>query len=124
MKSSRAGMIAAFSLTLYCTASAFAHTKVAETIPADGDTLEQSPPVIEIHFEHPVHLTAVALLEGGKSERKLEFTPHGSDTSFKLPNPDLHPGRNEIRWKALSSDGHVISGSLILVIDRAVVDSD
>lgn len=124
MKSSPARVIAAFSLLLYCAAAAFAHTKIAETIPANGSTLEQSPPVIEIRFEHPVHLAAVVLLESGDAERKLEFTPHGSDTTFTLPNPNLHSGRNEIRWKALSSDGHVISGSLILVINRAVTDSD
>ena len=30
--------------------------------------------------------------------------------------PELAPGRNEIRWTALSADGHVIEGSLIIVL--------
>lgn len=98
---------------------ALAHTPVAGTSPADGSVLARSPRVIEINFREAAHLTSAVVLDQAKSERKLAFTPAGSAISFKLANPQLERGRNEIRWKALSRDGHVISGSLVIVIEPA-----
>lgn len=93
-----------------------AHTTVASTSPQSGSVLDQSPPLIEIKFRDAASLTSVVVLEAGKPDRRLQFTPIGSATSFKIQDPGLGSGRNEIQWKALSMDGHVISGSLILMI--------
>lgn len=111
----------AIAATLFglCAALALAHTTVVSTLPKNGSVLEQSPAVIEIKFRDPVRLTSVVVLEAGKPERKLEFTPGSSAAAFKLQDPRLGPGRNEIQWKALSHDGHAISGSLTLVINSA-----
>jgi copper resistance protein C len=111
-------------ILLQFTMPALAHTTVTGTKPKSGSVLEGSPPVVEINFKHAVHLTSVVVLEAGKAERKLAFTPSGAATSFRLPAPNLGRGRSEIRWKALSSDGHVISGSLILVIKPATTKID
>jgi len=94
-----------------------AHTTVASTSPQNGAVLAASPPVIEISFRAPANLTSVVVVAPGQAERKLEFTPKGSATSFSIPHPALVAGRNEIQWKALSRDGHVINGSLVLTID-------
>lgn len=104
-------------LLLLLMAPAFAHTTVAATIPRNGSVLKQSPDVVEIQFAHAARLTSATLLGEGGQERRLEFTPTGSSESFNFPEPGLVPGRNEIRWKALSDDGHVISGSLIYTIE-------
>jgi copper resistance protein C len=112
----RSVIVALAALLLPATA-AFAHTTVASTSPKNGAVLAASPPVIEISFRAAANLTSVVVVAPGQPERKLEFTPKGSATSFKLPNPALVAGRNEIQWKALSKDGHVINGSLVLVID-------
>jgi methionine-rich copper-binding protein CopC len=109
---------------LQFTLPAFAHTAVTGTKPKSGSVLAASPPVVEINFEHAAHLASVVVLEAGKAERQLAFTPSGAATSFRLPAPALGPGRNEIRWKALSIDGHVVSGSLILVIKPATTKID
>jgi methionine-rich copper-binding protein CopC len=101
-------------------ALALAHTTVISTSPKSGSVLDQSPAVIEINFREAARLTSVVVLEAGKPERQLEFTPGGSAVSFKLQDPQLAPGRNEIQWKALSHDGHAINGSLILTIKPAV----
>ena len=99
---------------------AHAHTNVASTSPKNGAVLEQSPPTIKINFEHPVRMTSVVVLAAaGQPERKLQFSPTESASTFTVTDPALAPGRNEIQWKALSRDGHVISGSLILVIKPA-----
>jgi copper resistance protein C len=94
------------------TFDAAAHTMLASSTPPSGATLEQSPPSIEMKFHHPLNLTAVVVVDASKTERKLEFAPHAAATAFQLPNPQLVPGHNEIKWKGLSKDGHVVTGSL------------
>jgi len=93
-----------------------AHTTLESSTPPSGATLEQSPASIEIRFHHPLNLTAVTVVDAGKTERKLEFAPHAAATTFQLPNPQLVAGHNEIKWKGLSKDGHVVTGSLIYEI--------
>ena len=115
----RARTCAALLLMLATVASTFeaaAHTTLESSSPPSGATLEQSPPLIEMQFHSPINLTSVVVVDAGKAERKLEFTPHASSPVFKLPNPQLAPGRNEIAWKGLSKDGHVVSGSLVFEI--------
>jgi copper resistance protein C len=96
-----------------------AHT-TATTSPKSGTSLAKSPPAVEIKFEHEASLTSVVVIEAGKPDRKLEFSPKGSAKIFAIANANLATGRNEIQWKALSKDGHVVSGSIILVIDPAL----
>jgi methionine-rich copper-binding protein CopC len=110
--------LGAILLTLV-TAVSFAHT-VATTAPKTGASLAQSPPVIEITFAHEASLTSVAVIAAGTPERKLEFAPKGSAKVFTIANANLAAGRSEIQWKALSKDGHVISGSIVLTIDPAL----
>jgi len=98
------------------TAPALAHSTVKSTEPKSGSILLQSPAEVVINFNEPARLTSVVLAEAGMAERKLDFTPAGSATTFTLPAPKLGSGRNEIKWKALSKDGHPISGSIIIVI--------
>jgi methionine-rich copper-binding protein CopC len=116
--------IAAAIILLQFTMPAIAHTAVAGTKPKSGSVLAASPPVVEINFEHTTHLTSVVVLEAGKAQRSLAFTPSGGARSFRLPVPKLGPGRSEIQWKALSSDGHVVSGLLVLVIKPATTKID
>src|SRR4030095_13283415 len=105
------------ALTLFGPAfQAAAHTGVQSTTPPSGATLEQSPPAIEIRFHAAINLTAVVVCDASRAERKREFTPHGSPTTFQLPTPQLAPGHNEVRWKGLSKDGHVVTGTLVYEI--------
>ncbi|HKU16080.1 MAG TPA: copper resistance CopC family protein [Steroidobacteraceae bacterium] len=95
---------------------AAAHTTLESSTPPSGATLEQSPPVIEMKFHQPINLTSVVVVAAGKAGRKLDFTPRASAAVFQLPDPQLRPGRNEITWKGLSKDGHVVTGSLVFEI--------
>jgi copper resistance protein C len=102
-------------LALLLSAPAFqaaAHSTVQSTSPPSGATLEQSPPAIEMRFHEAVSLTAVVVVDASKAERKIEFTPHGSATVFQLTKPQFAPGHNEVKWKGLSKDGHVVTGTL------------
>lgn len=97
----------------------FAHSTVRSTEPASGTILPMSPPEIVIHFDGPTRLISVAVSAAGADERKLSFEPKGDAASFTIAAPELVPGRNEVVWRALSKDGHPISGTIILVIKPA-----
>ena len=109
-------MLGAAALMFLQCLPAYAHPTVKGTLPRDGAVLQESPPVVEIEFAHAARLTSGVTSGDDKTERRLEFTPAGSAISFKIPEPGLGLGRNEIRWKALADDGHVIDGSLTIII--------
>ena len=96
-----------------------AHSTVKRTDPASGSILAASPAAVVLELNEPARLTSVVVVLADRPERKLEFTPAGSSTTFTIDRPELAPGRNEIRWKALSKDGHPVGGSIILVIKPA-----
>lgn len=104
---------------LLASAAALAHTSLTRTSPANGAMLDTSPPVIEMSFREAVRLTSVVVVKPDRTQLTLAFTPEGSAAVFTVNRPQLAPGRNEIRWKALSKDGHVMSGTLLLTLKPA-----
>jgi copper resistance protein C len=96
-----------------------AHTTVERTNPADGAVLERSPQQIEIKFKHSVHMTSIVVIAVDQTERKLTFSPTAGAETVIIDNPGLQVGRNEIRWTALSKDGHVINGTVVYIIKPA-----
>jgi copper resistance protein C len=110
--------LAAVGLAGATTASvALGHTTIESSEPRNNAVLGASPAQIRIRFEHPAMLTSVAVEAAGQKARRLEFEPMTSALDFTLLDPQLVPGRNEIRWKGLSDDGHVIGGTLVFVVD-------
>lgn len=112
--------LAAALLAVLCLwpGAAFAHSALKRSEPASGSVLAASPPSVVLVFGEEARLTSVVAVAEGQSERKLAFAPEGSATSFTVAEPALSPGRNEIRWKALSQDGHPVSGTVVLVIRK------
>ncbi|HTO75491.1 MAG TPA: copper resistance CopC family protein [Thermoanaerobaculia bacterium] len=109
-------VVIAAALFACLVARGFAHSTLKKTVPASGSVLTASPEEVRIEFNEPARLTSVVVESAGQNERRLEFAPSGSATSFTIREPKLANGRNEVRWKALSKDGHPISGTIILVI--------
>lgn len=107
-------------LSLTLAAAAFAHTSATSTSPKSGSVLDASPATIGITFKEAARLTSVVVHQEGKPERKLTFTPNGSATEFTIENPGLEPGKSEVRWTALSKDGHVVKGVIVLTVKAAV----
>ncbi|MEZ5958578.1 MAG: copper resistance protein CopC [Hyphomonadaceae bacterium] len=97
---------------------AAAHTTLEQTSPASGSVLTESPAQLTLTFGEPTRLTSVAVATAS-GERRLDFTPAGSATTFTVASPQLAAGRNEIRWRALSRDGHPVDGSIIIVVRPA-----
>lgn len=103
-------------LCLLWISPASAHTALLGSTPNSGSTLVDSPAVIELEFREAARLTSAVLIDGSGNKRKLEFAVGGGPNVYRLLEPKLVTGRNEIQWKALSKDGHVVSGSLVLTL--------
>jgi methionine-rich copper-binding protein CopC len=99
---------------------AFGHTSVNAAIPKSGSELAASPPTIEIQFHEGAKLTSLVVLGADKKERKLDFVASDKPNTFRVSDPKLTTGLNEIQWKALSKDGHVASGKLTYTIKPTV----
>jgi methionine-rich copper-binding protein CopC len=115
MKRFLAALVAALALF---GVSALAHTTLQSSAPASGSVLTQSPERMTLTFSEPTRLTSVAVATAS-GERRLDFTPSGSATTFTVAAPNLTVGRNEVRWRALSRDGHPVEGSIIIVVRPA-----
>lgn len=116
-------MLALGAALVLAAAPALAHSTVKSTVPVSGSVLPASPAEVTINFNEDARVTSIVVVEAGRPERKLDFMPAGSTTSVMVHNPGLATGRNEIQWKALSKDGHPISGSIIIVIKPGATPS-
>lgn len=110
-----ARILFAVLMSLLATA-VLAHSTVKSTVPANGATLTASPPQVVINFNEPTRLVSVTATSTGTEEKKLQFSPANEAASFTIAAPQLATGRHEIKWRALSKDGHPISGTIVLVI--------
>lgn len=109
--------MAAAALLAITGSTALAHTTLQRSTPASGSVLTASPPALTLTFADPLQVTAITLVTAS-GERNLTFRPGGSARTFTVLRPRLDPGRNEVRWRALSQDGHVMEGSVIIVLRR------
>ena len=105
--------------SLLASEPALAHSNLKSTNPASGSVVTTSPFVIELNFGEEVRLTSVVIVKPDGTQLPLTFTPEGSAVAFAVKRPELASGKNEILWKALSKDGHVVSGTFVLTLKPA-----
>lgn len=96
--------------------AAAAHTMLHGSSPASGSILAASPKEITLTFMEPTRLASVSVEGPGRPERRLKVLTKGAASVIVIPKPQLVPGRNSIRWRAVSADGHVVAGEIILVV--------
>lgn len=104
---------------MFLALTALAHSTLKSTVPATGSVLPASPAEVVINFNEPARLTSVVVSTAGAGERKLQFKPTGEAASFTVADPQLQSGSNEIKWRALSKDGHPINGTIVIAVKPA-----
>lgn len=105
------------AVLMFAAVVAFAHTSAISTTPKSGSVLDASPPAISITFKEAARLTAVSVVHlDSKAQRKLTFAPSGNATEFKIDDPQLPAGKSVVSWTALSKDGHVVKGAIVLTV--------
>ncbi len=89
--------------------TAFAHSKLNTTEPADGAVLAQAPPHIVLTFAKRIRLTRVRMTHDAGDTVDLDLGEQTAfATRFELPLKDMGSGLYRIEWRGLSGDGHAM----------------
>ena len=98
--------------------SAFAHTHLEKTSPADGAILDGAPRELTFHFSEPTRLTATTIQKEGEKQpvalKSTTKTP-AKDVNLTLPSPPAS-GKYVVSWRAVGADSHVMSGKFRFTI--------
>ena len=96
---------------------AAAHSPLISSSPADGDVLAAAPQAIEMKFRGTARLVRLVLTgaQSGEvtlSEQHLMVEKHRHTVAL----PAITADEYEVRWRALSADGHVVKGSFSFIV--------
>lgn len=90
----------------------FAHAAPLVMEPRGGSILAASPAAVRLEFSQPVELkfSRVEVRSGGELAH-AEALRLESGRILVLPLPPLGASRYDVKWRVLSTDGHVTEGS-------------
>ena len=93
--------------------TAFAHTDVVSTDPADGATLDAAPETLRVRFAAPLRVVKASVTrtapDGARESRAERPAPAPSEELTLAPGL-VGTGDYAIVWRALGDDGHVVEG--------------
>jgi methionine-rich copper-binding protein CopC len=97
--------------TLYLAAEAMAHSPLSKSMPADGETVSSAPAELQLQFRGEAKLVKLSLSQDGTDIPLGDSHLMQIATQHVVAVPALSAGSFEVRWRALSADGHVIKGN-------------
>ncbi len=94
-------------------APASAHASLVSTDPAEGAVVPEAPDVVTFTFDEPVSLAGDSLRAYDATGEAVAVDASARDEVMTADLPaDLDDGTYVIAWRAVSSDGHPVAGSL------------
>jgi copper transport protein len=102
-------------------AAALAHASLLRSDPAPGSVVPQAPTQIVLHFDEPVQDagTSVVATSGASVLAGRARLEHGDPRALVVPlRAGLGDGDYTVRWRVVSSDGHIVSGVLAIGVGR------
>ena len=102
-------------------AAALAHASLLRSDPAAGSVVPQAPTQIVLHFDEPVQDagSAVVSSRGASVEAGHARLEHGDSRALVIPlRSGLGDGDYTVRWRVVSSDGHIVSGVVAIGVGR------
>ncbi len=93
---------------------AAAHALVLESFPRSDDIVTVSPQRIFLRFNSRIEKALSRITLTGPAGRAVPLPVTAPDlppNHLVVPVPFLEPGRYLVRWKVLSTDGHVTEGA-------------
>jgi copper transport protein len=101
-----------FLAALAAPANAFAHASVRQTFPTYRERLERAPHVVRLTFDQGVKAFPDSIVVRTATGRLVSGAAHtlADPHTIVAPLRTLPKGAYTIRWHALSSDGHTVSG--------------
>jgi len=99
-------------LALALPAAASAHATLTKTEPAIGKRVERSPSMVRLYFDQSVDVLPNAIRVYDAKGRVLSGRTLASadKRTIDAPVSRLPRGGYTVRWRAVSADGHVVSG--------------
>ena len=82
--------------------------------PAEGARVSGAA-TLSLTFREPVRLVEV-IVAGPSGEMPMMVEAAGEQSAYSIPLPDLEPGRQEVRWRALDRNGTSLSGRLSFTV--------
>lgn len=108
----------ALALGLLAPATAFAHSTLTASVPADASRLSAAPTEFVLRFNEMVQVTALTLVDGEGRRLRLvlprDTTPRAVE---RLAAPPLAPGSWRLEWRAISADGHPVRGTIRFAVE-------
>lgn len=116
-----AGFVLSAILLFLSPATAFGHSSVSGTTPADGDVVTASPEQFVMTFNERVTVPDgfFRIVDASGALTPLNgvvTTPKDNGTVATVVLPDGLSGWHALGWKAISADGHEIEGTVSFVV--------
>lgn len=109
-------MLFSMMLSLLWIGSAVAHAQLLTSTPAPNAVLISAPQTVQLAFNEAVTPLSVVLVATDSARTDLTSASTGGTTlSVRLPD-GIGTGTHVLSWRAASTDGHPVAGSLIFSI--------
>lgn len=100
----------------FSAAPALAHTKLDKATPADGTTLDVTPPLIRLEFNEPIEpsLSSVRIIGpvGAPVTSDKPTSDRADERSIVVHLPKVSSGNYRVQWATVGRDGHRVKGEL------------
>ena len=122
----RAFLLAALLFTGFGTAlmaapAALAHDELVSSTPADGTVLEEAPAELELVFSSELmDIGNKVIVADAAGTDLVESEPVLNRETLVQALPALENGTYQVNWRAVSSDGHPITGTFSFTVDAPV----
>lgn len=105
-------LLAMALLALALPAAASAHATLTKTEPQFGTRVERSPKLVRLHFDQSVDVLPNAIRVYDANGRLVSGRTllSADERTIDAPVSRLPRGGYTVRWRAVSADGHVVSG--------------
>ena len=96
--------------------AANAHSPLLAAMPADGEVLDIAPDSLQLTFSGAARLARLSLSRDGVDILLGKDHLMQKATHHHVPLPALPDGSYQVRWRALSADGHIIKGAFAFTV--------
>jgi copper resistance protein C len=120
----------AFFVTLAafaCAVPAFAHARLVEAFPDEGNEFSESPGQIQLRFSEPVEAVFDPIVVHGEDGERVDLDnarldPENPEVVAVDLEDGLPMGRYEVEWRVTSEDGHPIEDNYEFVVNTSAED--
>ena len=117
----RAAVVIALAGSALAVAPPSLHVHLTRSDPAAGSTLPAAPRTISLWFSEPVQINVTSVRLTGPDSASVEVAAPVMGDGANLPvvamvRGPMKPGRQQVRWRTMSRDGHAVSGTFAFAL--------